>query len=89
MRTKEEGLTALRAVDPKFIGEVQKQAMLRFQVGVEEFAHALYDNVPDGADRTCAMRHLLDCKMTAIQAITHEVRKEEPKNENKQAKKIS
>ena len=95
MRTKDEGLKALRAVDPKFIGEVQKQAMLRLQVAVEEFAYAVYDNVPDSADRTAAMRKLLECKFTCVQAITHEekpveTKKEPAKNVGNQAtKKVS
>lgn len=71
MRTTDEALKALRPIDPKFIGEVQKQAMLRLQVAVEEFTHALFENVPESADRTAAVRKLLECKMTCIQAITH------------------
>lgn len=72
MRTKEEGLTALRTVDAKFISETQKQAMLILQASVEELVHAIFDNVPEGADRTSAVRKLLECKMTCVQAITHE-----------------
>ena len=71
MRTKEDALAALRPVGEKGLTEVQKQAMLRLQVAVEEFNHAIFDNVPECADRTAAVRHLLDCKMTCVQAITH------------------
>ena len=71
MRTKEDALVALRPVDGKALTEVQKQAMLRFQVGVEEFAHALFENVPECADRTAAVRKLLELKFTCVQAITH------------------
>lgn len=71
MRTKEDALKALRAVDAKTITEVQKQAMLKFQISVEDFTHDLFENVPECADRTAAFRKLLECKMTCIQAITH------------------
>ena len=50
MRTKEDALAALRPVGEKGLTEVQKQAMLRLQVAVEEFNHAIFDNVPECAD---------------------------------------
>lgn len=71
MRTKDEALRALRPIPPKELSEVQKQAMLKMQVAVEEFAHEIFSNVPECADRTAAVRKLVECKMTCIQAITH------------------
>lgn len=71
MRTKEDALKYMRSIEPKFLTEVQKQAMLRLQIGVEEFLHAIFDNVPDSAERTVAVRKLLECKMNCNQAITH------------------
>lgn len=70
MRTNQEALFALRPVGDK-LSEIQKQALLRFQVALEDFTHAFYDNVPDCADRSAAARKLLELKMTAVQAITH------------------
>lgn len=71
MRSREEVLDAIRPRDPKFLSEVQKQALLRIQLAFEELATSIIDDVPESADRTVACRKLLECKRDCVQAITH------------------
>lgn len=69
MRTKEEVVHAFTPVGKLDPSNTQK--ILRVEVLMRETAQELMDLVPESADRTTAMRKLLEAKMTCVQAISH------------------
>lgn len=69
MRNREEVVHAFTP-NPK-LNEIQKQALLRTEMAFKELATEVVDLVPECADRTAALRKLLEAKMTCVQAITH------------------
>lgn len=69
MRTKEEVVFAFTPVGK--LDTVTQQHVLRTEIACKELATELMDLVPECADRTVALRKLLEVKMTCIQAITH------------------
>lgn len=90
MKTKDELLVQLRPTDAKKFSAVQNQALMKWQIAVEDFCHELFENVPECADRTVAARKLLELKFYGVQAITHvgfEKKKEVKKSEEKAGEK--
>lgn len=71
MKTREEVVHAFTPVNPKEISPVQQQAILIMQTEHVDLATTIFKDVPECADRTVALRKLLECKMYCIQAITH------------------
>ena len=69
MRTLEEVNHAFSPV-PK-LDPAQSARMLKCQMAYLEVAQQIVDLVPECADRTAALRLLLESKMTCTQAITH------------------
>lgn len=47
------------------------EAMGRINDAIKAAAHAIDENAPPGADQKCALRHLVDARMTANKAIIH------------------
>lgn len=75
MRTRED---VIDAFTPKHkLSEGQKQRMLRLEVLMKETATEVLDLVPECADRTAALRKMLEAKRTLTQAITHSQSPEE------------
>jgi hypothetical protein len=69
MRTKDEVMkyfTPVGKLDPG-----AQQRMLRTEIAYRELATEMYDLLPDGPDKTAALRKLHESKMTCVQAITH------------------
>lgn len=69
MRTREEVRFAFSPVGK--LGQSETQRILRIEVLMKDTASELMDLVPESADRTAAMRKLLEVKMTCVQAISH------------------
>lgn len=69
MRSREEVIAAFRPVEK--LDSVRQMKMMHIQKEMEDTALAIMDYVPDCADRTAALRKLLECKQTCVQAITH------------------
>lgn len=78
MRTKDEIKFQFNPVGN--LDTVSQQKLLNVTRAMEDAATELFDNVPECADRTHALRLMLDAKMWAIQAISHAPR---PQVENK------
>ncbi len=70
MRTKEEIAFAFTPVVK--LGVTQQQLLLRTQILFKDTATELADLIPDSADKTDAMRKLLEAKFMFIQALTHD-----------------
>lgn len=71
MRTLLEIKHAFNAVPANQLSEGQKMCMLKLTKNIEDLAGDIFEFVPESADRTHALRLLLDCKFWSIQAITH------------------
>ena len=56
--------------------EVQKTKIMKIENAFKDVATDIVDLVPCSADRSSALRKLLDAKFTCVQAITHDI---EPK----------
>lgn len=69
MRTKPEVIAAF--TPNQHLEPGQKARILKIQNAYLDLATDIIDLVPDGPDRTSALRKLLDSKFTAVQAITH------------------
>lgn len=69
MRTREEVIAAFKPVDK--LDSVRQMKLMHLQKEMEDIALAILDYVPECADRTAALRKLLECKFTCVQAITH------------------
>lgn len=69
MRTKQEVIHAFTPVGKLDPGATQR--LLRMEVSFRDMANEIMDHVPESADRTAALRKLLESKMTCIQAISH------------------
>ncbi len=69
MRTKLEVLNAFTP-NPR-LTQVQNMALMKTNKAFQDLAVELIDLVPECADRTAALRKLLESKFTCIQAITH------------------
>lgn len=54
------------------LDQTKQIKMLHIQSGFEGMASEIMDKVPESADRTHALRQLLDAKFWCVQAITHE-----------------
>lgn len=70
MRTKEEVIHAFTPVSP--LKAEWSMKLLKIQNQMKDTAMEIIDLVPDSPDRTAALRKLLECKFTCIQAITHQ-----------------
>lgn len=73
MRTAEEVNFAFSPVSK--LTEVQKQEILKTEMGFKDLATDLVALVPESPDRTVALRKLLEAKMMMVQAITHVAKK--------------
>ncbi len=69
MRTTEEVKHAFRPVGK--LGEAKKVNLMHFENAFIDIANDIVTRLPETADRTSALRKLLDAKMTLTQAITH------------------
>lgn len=69
MRTADEVKYAFTAVGKLDTGLSQR--ILRLEIAFRELASEVFDLVPESADRTAALRKLLESKMTCVQAISH------------------
>lgn len=78
MRTAKEVDHAFTAV--KKLSPSQTQRLLNMEVRFKEMATDILDQVPESADRTSALRKLLETKMMCSQAITHQKSPEEALN---------
>lgn len=86
MLTRDEVVFAFTPVPPNTIDEGQKMRMLKIETNFLELATDIIDLVPVSADRTAALRKLLEAKWTCSQAITH-VKKETPSGKQKEDQK--
>lgn len=75
MRTLLEIKHAFNAVPPNQLTEGHKMRMLKLTKNIEDLAGDIFEYTPESADRTHALRLLLDCKFWCVQAITHETKK--------------
>lgn len=69
MRTKEEvdfAFTPVAQLTPS-----QKQYLYKIELLFKDAANDVIEYVPDSADRTSAIRKLLEAKLMCTQAITH------------------
>lgn len=71
MRTIEEIKFAFQPVSPNKLDPGQLQRLLKVSNCAQEFAEEILDLVPECADRTHALRMVLDAKFWSVQAITH------------------
>lgn len=71
MRTIEEIKVAFQPVSPAVLDAGQKQKLMIIANRAQEFAEEVLDLVPECADRTHALRLVLDAKFWCVQAITH------------------
>ena len=69
MRTRDEVIHAFTPVMK--LSEGQKMRLLKLEVAYKDLATEILDLVPESADRTSALRKLLEVKFTTSQAITH------------------
>jgi hypothetical protein len=69
MRTREEVKHAFTPVTK--LDQVKLSTMLQLQMRFLDLADDIMLNVPECPDRTAALRKLLECKFTCIQAVTH------------------
>lgn len=69
MRTKAEVVHAFTPVGKLDTSLTHK--IMRVEIAFRELASELTDLVPESADRTAALRKLLESKMTCVQAISH------------------
>lgn len=70
MRTSAEVLHAFTPVGKLPPGHTQR--LLRMETLFKDAALEIVDLVPESADRTAALRKLLEAKMTCVQAISHD-----------------
>lgn len=85
MRTKEEVVHAFTPVGK--LDVVTEQKLLKMQTLFKEAAAEILDLVPESADRTAALRKLLEAKMTCVQALTHVKPMQAPNSSVAQEKK--
>lgn len=71
MRTREEVTKAFNPIDGKFLTETQKIMIHKMTTEFCDLAEKIAMDVPECADRTAALRLLLEAKFTCVQAITH------------------
>jgi hypothetical protein len=71
MRTPEDVTRAFTPVPGKELSEQQTQGIMLVQNAFLELASTIMIDVPECADRTAALRKLLEAKFTCVQAITH------------------
>lgn len=71
IKTLEELKTAFHPVPAKMLTEEMKARITRLEYACVEFGSEILDVVPESADRTAALRKLLEAKFTCVQAITH------------------
>lgn len=70
MRTQAE---VMHAFTPQKLGAVDQQKILHLEIAYKEMALVVLEMTPESADRTAALRKLLESKMTCVQAISHPV----------------
>jgi len=73
MRTRSEILDAFTAV--KKVDPGQQARLTKIESAFKELSTDILDLVPESADRTVAMRSLLNAKFMCSQAITHPLQK--------------
>lgn len=71
MRTVEEIKKAFQPVSPNQLDAGQRQRLMTIGNRAQELAEEILDLVPECADRTHALRLVLDAKFWSVQAITH------------------
>ena len=76
MRTKDEVKYAFTPVGK--LDQAQKMRMMKIEKAFIELGTDIIDLVPECADRTSALRKLMEAKFTATQAITHYTPVEKP-----------
>jgi N-acetylglucosamine-6-phosphate deacetylase len=70
--------SVLEAFTPKTkLTPGQTQRMAKINKAYQDLAVELVELAPENADRTSALRKLLDSKMTAVQSITHGISPED------------
>ncbi len=69
MRTRDEVIHAFTPVMK--LSEGQKMRLLKLENQFKDTATEILDLVPECADRTSALRKLLEVKFTCSQAVTH------------------
>jgi len=82
MRTLDEALYAMRPVGK--LNQVSQQALLHIENSFIELTRDIFRHVPECADRTSALRKLLEAKMMCSQAISHD---KGASNDNQKAQK--
>lgn len=70
MRTAEEAKFAFTPVGK--LGVTTTHKILKIENEFRDLALSVVDLVPESADRTAALRKLLEAKMTCVQAISHD-----------------
>lgn len=60
------------------IDKVQQQKILKLETGFVDLAKEIVDLCPDNADRTAALRKLLNAKMECVHSITHQLQVQPP-----------
>lgn len=70
MRTLEEAKHAFKSVP--ITDEDQKSALTVITAQFDQLVEHIYNEVPSTADRTAAVRKLLEAKWTCVQAVTHD-----------------
>lgn len=59
------------AFEPQKLSETQKHLILKTEMAFKELAETIIDLAPETADRTAALRKVLEAKFMTVQAITH------------------
>jgi hypothetical protein len=86
IKTLEDLKRAFHPVASKELTEEMKARITRLEYACVEFGSEIIDLVPECADRTAALRKLLEAKFTCVQAITHtRVETKEVKKDGKNA----
>lgn len=80
MRTKED---VKHAFSSQKLDSTQSQKILRTEIAFKELASEMIELASDSADRTAAMRKLLEAKQGFVHAISHEVPAQEAGKDGK------
>lgn len=71
MNTLDEVKYAFNPVPAKQLTEVAKVSIVKIEMAFTTLASEILDLVPESADRTSAIRRILEAKFMSVQAITH------------------
>lgn len=70
-KTQEDVKKAFHPIPSKELTEEMKARITRIEYAMVELATEVLDLVPESADRSAALRKILEAKFTCVQAITH------------------